>query len=67
MSQALPANGLFTPVVQLSKRLPKFTENAFTAPAQDVLRPARGVLFAVKLAAVFWAALAIPVLVWFLV
>ena len=46
-------------VSSMSKLLPglRNESSSFTTPAQDVLRPARGVIYALRLALVFWAVL----------
>lgn len=49
-----------TPTVSaMSKLLPllRSQTSSFTAPTQDVLRPARGIVYALKLAFMFWAVL----------
>ena len=51
----------------VSKLLPKLRAgvSGFTTPTQDVLRPARGVIYALKLASIVWATLGIALLKWF--
>lgn len=50
----------------MSKLLPSVRAelSGFTAPSQDVLRPARGIIYALKLALVFWALVAAALLKW---
>ena len=50
----------------VSKLLPKARAemSGFTAPSQDVLRPARGIMYALKLALVFWALLGAGLVEW---
>ena len=52
----------------VSKLLPKLRVgvSSFVAPKQDVLRPARGILYAVMLALALWAALGALILGWVL-
>ena len=50
----------------VAKLMPRIrTEmSGFTAPAQDVLRPARGIMYALKLSLVFWALLGAALVEW---
>ena len=50
----------------MSKHLPRVRAemSGFTAPSPDVLRPARGVIYALKLAAVFWVLLGAGLAKW---
>ena len=50
----------------MSKLLPRMRaeSSGFTTPSQDVLRPARGIIYALKLALVFWALLGAAILKW---
>ena len=50
----------------VSKLLPRVRAemSSFTVPSQDVLRPARGIIYALKLALVFWALLGAALLEW---
>ncbi len=38
--------------------------SGFTAPAEDVLSPARGIVFALKLSLVFWVLLGAALVEW---
>ena len=53
-------------VSSVSKLLPRLQAglSSFTTPTQDVLWPARGVIYAVKLALVFWVVLGTALLRW---
>ena len=55
-------------VSAVAKLLPRVRAemSGFTAPSQDVLRPARGIIYALKLALVFWALLGAVLLKWLL-
>jgi hypothetical protein len=53
-------------VSAVTKLLPRIRAemSGFTVPSQDVLRPARGIIYALKLALVFWALLGVVLLEW---
>ncbi len=53
-------------VSAVAKLLPRVRAeiSGFTAAPQDVLRPARGIIHALKLALVFWALLGAVLLKW---
>ncbi len=65
-SRAMQAVFRMSTVNAMSKLLPKVRAelSGFTAPSQDVLRPARGVIYALKLALVFWALVGAALLKW---
>jgi hypothetical protein len=65
-SWAMQAVVRMSTVNAVSKFLPRVRAelSSFTAPLQDVLRPARGIIYALKLALVFWALVGAALLKW---